>query len=173
MSRRKVLSKEHHTPPISRRLCQEGGYPQNAPIWRSHARWRCMALRPQDARNRHYCCPPRFNFWLCFVSQATCSRELFLRLREGEKKKYCRDGKTDKKSGIFYSGGDIMSLIERDIIILAPTSITSHGHTGPLFNQLLYGHKTQPHGHFRDRPNGQIVEEYAWSANVPYMKHAR
>ena len=31
------------------------------------------------------------------ISQTARSKELFLRLREGEKKKFCRDSKTDKK----------------------------------------------------------------------------
>ena len=38
------------------------------------------------------------------ISQAVRYKELFLRLREGEKKKFCRDGKTDKENGISYIG---------------------------------------------------------------------
>ena len=43
-------------------------------------------------------------------SQAARSTELFLRLREGEKKKFYRKEKTDKESGISYNRNEIMEL---------------------------------------------------------------
>ena len=41
-----------------------------------------------------------------------------MRLREGEKERFCRDGNTDKENGISYSGDEIMGLIERDNMVL-------------------------------------------------------
>ena len=43
------------------------------------------------------------------ISKTACSQELLLCLGEGEKKKFCRDGKTDKENGISYSGDEIMT----------------------------------------------------------------
>ena len=60
-----------------------------------------MTLRLENAGNLHRHSPPPCNR-TCFssISQAARSKELFLRLREGEKKKFCRDDKTGKQSGI-------------------------------------------------------------------------
>ena len=56
-----------------------------------------MALGLENARNRHHHCSPcnRTHF---FFNLTGCSlqRIVFLRLREGKKKKFCRDSKTDK-----------------------------------------------------------------------------
>ena len=68
-----------------------------------------------------------------------------MRLREGEKKKFCRDGKTDKENGITYSGDDIMGLIERDNMVLISAVFSPHGHTSQIFNRLIYEHDTEPH----------------------------
>ena len=95
------------------------------------------------------------------ISQATCSQELFLRLRGGEKKKFCRDGKTDKENDVSYSGDESMSLIEGDNMVLVPAAFTPHGHTIPLFNRLMYGHDTKPHWTLRNRPNVNICEDSA------------
>ena len=102
------------------------------------------------------------------ISQATCSQELFLRLREGEEKKFCRDGKRDKENDISYSGDEIMGIIERDNMVLVPATFTPHGHTGPLFNRLIHGHNTEPLRIFRNRPNANICEDSARSFRVPH-----
>ena len=47
------------------------------------------------------------------------------RLREGEKKKFRPDGKTDKESGISYSGDEIMGFVERDTMVLIPAAVTA------------------------------------------------
>ena len=56
----------------------------------------------------------------------------------------------DKQSGTFYSGDEIMGLIQQHNMVLIPASITSRGRTGLLFNHLLYGHDIKLHGNFRD-----------------------
>ena len=66
--------------------------------------------------------------------QSARSKELFLRLREREKKKFCRDGKADKENDVSYSGDEIMGLIERDNMVLIPAAFSPHGHTGQLSN---------------------------------------
>jgi hypothetical protein len=101
-------------------------------------------------------------------SQTARSKELYMRLREGEKKKFCRDSKTDKQTGIAYSGDEIMRLMERDNLALIPVAITPHGHTSPLFNRLLYGHDTEPHTTFKDKPYANMCEESARSTKVPH-----
>ena len=94
--------------------------------------------------------------------------EIFLRLKESEKKKFCCDGKVDKQSGISYSGDKIIGLIERCNMKLVPTAITPHGHTSLLFITLLYEHDTEPHRLFRDRPNANICEASARSTRVSH-----
>ena len=53
-------------------------------------------------------------------------------------------------------------------MVLVPAATTPHGRTSPLFNRLLYGHNTEPHPIFRDRPNANICEESARSTKVPH-----
>ena len=101
-------------------------------------------------------------------SQTARSKELYMRLREGEKKKFCRDGKTDKRTGVTYSGEEIMHLMERDNLALIPVAVTPHGHTSPLFNRLLYGHDTEPHTTFKNKPCANTCEESARSTKVPH-----
>ena len=102
------------------------------------------------------------------ISQTARFKELFLRLREGEEKKFCRDGKRDKENDISYSGDEIMGIIERDNMVLVPATFTPHGHTGPLFNRLIHGHNTEPLRIFRNRPNANICEDSARSFRVPH-----
>ena len=129
-----------------------------------------MALGLENAKNQHtppYIVPPATELTSSSNSQAACFKELFLRLKEGKKKKkFCRDGKTDKQSVISYSGDEIMGLIERDKMVLVPAAITPLGHTSRLFKKILYEYDTEPHRIFRDRPNTNICEESAQSTKV-------
>ena len=102
------------------------------------------------------------------ISQAARSKELFLHLREGEKKKFCHDGKTDKETGISYSSDEIMGLIERDNMVLIPAAFSPHDHTGLLFNRLMYGHDTEPRQTFKNKPNANTCEDSARSSRVPH-----
>ena len=74
----------------------------------------------------------------------------------------------DKENVISYSGDDIVGLIERDNVVLIPAAFSPHGHTGPLFNRLIYGHGTEPHRIFTNRPNANICEGSARSSRVPH-----
>ena len=53
-----------------------------------------------------------------------------------------------------------MGLIERDNMVLIPAAFTPQGHIGPLFNRLMYGHDTEPHRIFKNRPKANICEDY-------------
>ena len=114
--------------------------------------------------------PPQQNSLLLLpYPRLLASKNYCLRLREEEKKKFCRDGKTDKHSGIFICSGDeIMGRIERDNVVLIPTAATLHGHNSPLFNRLLYRHDTETHRVFKDRPNANICEDLERSTRTPH-----
>ena len=66
-----------------------------------------------------------------------------------------------------------MGLIERSNVVLVPATVTPHGHTSPLFNRLLYGHHTDSHQVFRNRPNANICEESVQSTKVPHAMLGR
>ena len=102
------------------------------------------------------------------ISQPACSKELFVGRREGKKKKFCRDGKTDEQNVISYSGDEIMGLIEQDTMVLVPAVITPHDHTSCLLSRLLYGHGIEPHRIFRDRRNTNICEDSTRNTKVPH-----
>ena len=70
--------------------------------------------------------PPDTELTSSSNSQTARSNELLLRSREGERQKFCRDSKTDKQTGISYSGDEIMRLIEQDNMALIPDAITPH-----------------------------------------------
>ena len=108
--------------------------------------------------------PPATELASSSISRDACPREFGLSLRESEKKNFCCDGKTDKQSGTSCSGDEIMGLIERDV----PAAITPHGHTSPLFNRPLYGHNTEPHRIFRDRPKTSICKDSERCTRVPH-----
>ena len=127
-----------------------------------------MELGPENAVNRHRHSPPATELASSSILPDARSRELFLRLKEGQKKKFCCDGKIDKQSGISYSSDKIIGLIERGSMVLVPAAITPHGHTSLLFITLLYEHDTEPHRLFRDRPNANICEASARSTRVSH-----
>ena len=101
-------------------------------------------------------------------SSQTSRNNLHLRLKEGDKKKFCRRGKTDKSNQITYSGEEICRLINNNNMTLTPAPVTPHGHTGPLFNRFLYGSDADPHPTFKNKPHAQECERIARSASVPH-----
>ena len=88
------------------------------------------------------------------VSQAARSKESCLRPREGE-------NKNDKEHGVSYSGDDIMGLMERDNMALIPAAFSPHGHAGPPFHRRMYGHDSELHLTFNNRPNANTCEDSA------------
>ena len=60
-----------------------------------------------------------------------------------------------------------MGLTERDNMVLIPAADTPHGHTGPLFNRLLYEDTTQ-------NPPSNLQKQtkcYGWIG--PQYKHKK
>ena len=102
-------------------------------------------------------------------SLAAHKNEIALRLREGERLKFQRQGKTDKDTKISKSGENIMQNINSNNESLIPCSILPGGSTGSLFNRLMYGSDAIPlhEDDFDNRPHATLAAETAASPKVP------
>ena len=100
-------------------------------------------------------------------SQVAC-KNLHLCLKEGEEKKFCRRGKTDKQNQATCSGEEIFQLINNNNMPLIPVAVTPHGHTSPLFNRFLYGSDYEPHATFKNKPHTQQCERITRSTSAPH-----
>ena len=68
----------------------------------------------------------------CVSTDCTAARrkELQLRLREGERMKFQRRGKSDKATKVTLSGDEIIGDIIRSCKALIPIAVSPHGHLG-------------------------------------------
>ena len=74
-------------------------------------------------------------------TKAARKQEYKLRLREGEKGKFQRKKKTDRRTNITLSGDEIMEYLLDHGMVLLPLAITPHGHLGTFFERFLYGNQ--------------------------------
>ena len=72
--------------------------------------------------------------------------------------KFQRKGKTDKGTGVTYSGDEIIGDIIRNNQALIPISVSPHGHMGSLFMRFLYGVDALPINNFTE---GRVQAEAA------------
>ena len=96
------------------------------------------------------------------------SNEYKLRLREGERGKFQREGASCKDSMVTMSGDDIIGSIIKNSMALVPIAVTAHGRLGSLFERFLYGTDPLPPPDFMDdRPNAAAAWRIATSPTVP------
>ena len=101
------------------------------------------------------------------MTEAAREKEIHLRLRNGEKLKFQRRGKTDKSTMVTLTGDQIIADIIRNNMALLPIAISAHGQFGSLFKRFLYGEDPLPSPNFADgRINAEAVEKIARSAKV-------
>ena len=91
-------------------------------------------------------------------TEAAREKEIYLRLRNGEKLKFQRRGKTDKSTMITMTGDQIMGDIIRNNMALLPIAISPHGKFGSIFNRFLYGNDPLP---LPDFAEGRVNAEAA------------
>ena len=128
-----------------------------------------MAFRLKNARDRYYHSPSCRKAHFFFSHLPGCSLQRIISASERRReKKFCHDGNTDKENDISYSVDEIMGLVERENMMLIPAAFSSHCHTGPLLNRLMYGHDTEPHRTFKNRPNANTCKDYARSSRDPH-----
>ena len=94
--------------------------------------------------------------------------EINLRLRKGEKDKFQRRGKTDRKTGITLTGDQIIGKILDQNMALLPIAVSPHGRIGSLFRRFLYGEDPMPLPDFCDtRPRAKEAARLVTSDRVP------
>lgn len=105
------------------------------------------------------------------TTKAARLNEIKLRLRDGEKKKFTRCGKTDKDTGITLTGDQIIKRIIHNRnrrMALLPIAISPHGHIGNLTERFLYGTDPDPLPTFAPtRRYAKEAAELAISPTVP------
>jgi hypothetical protein len=95
--------------------------------------------------------------------------EIKLRLREGERKKFQRRGRSDKDTQMTLSGDDITGEYLRQNMALLPFAVSPHGRLGSLAEQFLYGSDPLPVPDFAaDRPNALAAARICRSRVVPH-----
>ena len=89
------------------------------------------------------------------TSLAARKNDFRLRLREGERLKFQREGSTSMSTQITLSGDDIIKNINSKNMALVPMPVLPGGSTHGLFNRMFYGTDTIPLGpnDFDDRPH--------------------
>jgi hypothetical protein len=91
-----------------------------------------------------------------------------LRLREGERMKFQRVGKTDQDTMISLTGDEIIGDIIQHNMALVPIPISPHGSMGTLFHRFLTNARVGPPPIFHaDRPNATEAYNIAKSKHVP------
>jgi hypothetical protein len=101
-------------------------------------------------------------------TEAARKKEIKLRLRDGEKGKFCRKGKTCKETGITLTGDEIIKEIIDDDMALVPVAVSPHGHIGSLFERFLYGTDAMEMADYIDtRIHAEAADRLARSAKVP------
>lgn len=75
-------------------------------------------------------------------------KEIKLRLRDGEKAKFQRRGKTDRETNVTLSGDGMIGEVLNLNMALLPVAIGPHGSCGSLFERLLYGVDALPSPQF-------------------------
>ena len=91
-----------------------------------------------------------------------------LRLQEGERMKFQRNGKTDQDTMMSLSGDEIIGDIIHNNMALIPIPVTPHGSLGALFNRFLTNTKVgQPPSFSASRPNAIAAYDIARSRLVP------
>ena len=106
----------------------------------------------------------------CISTDCTSARrkELKLRLREGERMKFQRKGKSDKGTQVTLSGEEIIEYIIRNNMALIPIAVSPHGHLGSLFERFLYDVDSIPITNFTDgRVQAEAASRVARSPKVP------
>ena len=103
------------------------------------------------------------------LSLAARENDYILRLREGERLKFQRDGHTNKDTKITKSGEDIIRSINSNNMALIPVPILPGGTTHGLFRRLLFGEDAIPltASDFDNRPQAVIAAATAISPKVP------
>jgi hypothetical protein len=102
------------------------------------------------------------------TTETARKKELKLRLRDGEKGKFCRRGKTCSETGITLTGDEIMKEIIEDDMALIPVSVSPHGHLGSLFERFLYGKDAMEIPEYCDtRTHAAAADRVARSPKVP------
>ena len=102
------------------------------------------------------------------ISQHLAARchELHLRLRQGEKRKFCWQTQTDKERQVTLSGDEIIGNIIQNTMALIPIAVSPHSRIGSLFECFLYGEESYPMDFYsNDRPNDKQAEQLARSAS--------
>jgi hypothetical protein len=105
---------------------------------------------------------------LDLASSQAARNNLHMRLKEREKKQFCRRGKTGKQNQFTCSGGEICQLTNNNIMTFISATMPPCGHTRPLLNRVLYGSDRKPHPTFRNKPHAQEYERIARSPSVPH-----
>ena len=67
-----------------------------------------------------------------------------MRLRDGERDKFQRDGASCKETGITLSGDDMIGSILKNNMGFVPIALTAHGRMGSLIERVLYGTDALP-----------------------------
>ena len=101
-------------------------------------------------------------------TQAARKNEIKLRLRDGEKRKFHRRGKTDGRTGRTLTGDQMIHHIIHNRnrrMALVPIAVSPHGHLGSLAERLLYGSDPDPLPNFI--PSRRYAKEAAQLAVSP------
>ena len=81
---------------------------------------------------------------------AARKNEIKLRLRDGERGKFMRQGGSDASTGITMTGDEIIQDIILQDFCLIPTAVSPHGTTGSLFDRFMYGTDPLPLPNYDD-----------------------
>ena len=96
------------------------------------------------------------------------SNEYKMRLRDGERDKFQREGASCKETGITLSGDDMIGSILKNNMGFVPIAMTAHGRMGSLIERVLYGTDALPPPDFMaDRPHAAAAWRVATSPVVP------
>ena len=88
-------------------------------------------------------------------------------MRDGEEKKFCRRGHTDKGSNTTLTGDEIIGEILNTNIALIPITVTESGQFGRLFDRFLFGKEVMKFPKFSEnQQNAKKAAKLACSTNV-------
>ena len=94
--------------------------------------------------------------------------EIHMRLRDGEKMKFQRRGKSCKDTMVTMTGDEIIGMILGNNMALLPIAVSAHGRLGSLFRRFLYGDDPLPPPSFVDgRIHAPAADRLARSYKVP------
>ena len=102
-------------------------------------------------------------------AQTNKKKKSDIRLRDGEKEKFCRKGHTDKGSSTTLTGDEIIGEILNTNSALIPITVTEFGQFGSLFERFLFGREALKIPNFSDnQKNAKAAAKLARSTKVPH-----